>query len=159
MRYTLIIVAPVLLSAAVASAQAPVVPAANIEGLFKDNNAKLNENKQVVYHIVRDLLQCKRWNQADHWLTERYIQHNPVIPSGRAAIVGLFGNRPAPESCDEKIKAPIVAVLADGDLVTVVTAASLKDPKGEHYTTTWFDMWRIVGGKADEHWDPMVKQH
>ena len=39
MRYTLIIVAAVCLSAAVASAQAPVVPAANIEGLFKDNNA------------------------------------------------------------------------------------------------------------------------
>lgn len=21
------------------------------------------------------------------------------------------------------------------------------------YTTTWFDMWRIKDGKADEHWD------
>ncbi len=22
------------------------------------------------------------------------------------------------------------------------------------YTTTWFDTWRFVDGKADEHWDP-----
>ena len=130
MRYTLLVAAAVCLAGAIASAQDPVVPAANVEALFKDHNAKLNENKQVVYHIVRDLLQCKRWNEADKWLTERYIQHNPVIPSGRAAIVQLFGNGPVPATCDEKIDAPIVAVLADGDLVTVVTVASLKDSKG-----------------------------
>jgi predicted SnoaL-like aldol condensation-catalyzing enzyme len=116
-----------------------VLPAANVEALFNDSNARLNENKQVAYHIERDLLQCKRWNQADRWLTERYIQHNPLIASGRTAIVQLFGNRPAPETCNDKLDAPIVAVLADGDLVTVVTAASLKDSKGQPYTTTWFD--------------------
>jgi predicted SnoaL-like aldol condensation-catalyzing enzyme len=22
------------------------------------------------------------------------------------------------------------------------------------YSTTWFDTWRFVDGKADEHWDP-----
>ena len=157
MRYTLLIAVVFCLVGAIAFAQDPVVPAANVDALFKDSNERLNENKQVAYHIERDLLQCKRWNQADRWLTERYIQHNPLIASGRSAIVQLFGNRPAPETCNDKLDAPIVAVLADGDLVTVVTAARLKDSKGEPYTTTWFDMWRIVGGKADEHWDAMVK--
>ena len=28
------------------------------------------------------------------------------------------------------------------------------DPEGDTYTTTWFDTWRFVDGKADEHWDP-----
>jgi len=51
----------------------------------------------------------------------------------------------------------VVAVLADRDLVTVVTVADRKDTKGNKYTTTWFDMWKIVGGKADEHWDPAVR--
>jgi predicted SnoaL-like aldol condensation-catalyzing enzyme len=51
----------------------------------------------------------------------------------------------------------VVAVLADGDLVTVVTVANRKDSKGTEYTTTWFDMWRIAGGKADEHWDPATR--
>lgn len=33
---------------------------------------------------------------------------------------------------------------------------SKKDPK-QKYTTTWFDMWRIKDGKADEHWDSALK--
>jgi len=157
MRCAQFIAVAVCLVGGIASSQQPVTPAANVEALFRDSNGKLNKNKQVAYHIERDLLQCKRWSQADRWLTERYIQHNPMIASGRSAIVGLFGSRPSPETCDEKLDAPIVAVLADGDLVTVVTVANLKDSKGGPYTTTWFDMWRIVDGKADEHWDAMVK--
>ena len=31
-----------------------------------------------------------------------------------------------------------------------------KDPT-QTYTTTWFDMWRFVDGKADEHWDPATR--
>ena len=143
-------------ASAVLCAQEPVKPAADVEALFKNNDKKLNEIKQVAYHIVKDLLQCNHWNEADRWLTERYIQHNPLVASGRAAVVQFFGNRPASATCD-KLDAPVVAVLADGDLVTVVTVASRKDSKGERYTTTWFDMWRIVDGKADEHWDAMVK--
>jgi predicted SnoaL-like aldol condensation-catalyzing enzyme len=54
---------------------------------------------------------------------------------------------------------PIVAVLAEGDLVTVVYPRVLKDPKdpAKTYSTTWFDMWRFKDGKADEHWDPATK--
>jgi predicted SnoaL-like aldol condensation-catalyzing enzyme len=89
-------------------------------------------------------------------VTERYIQHNPLVASGRAGVVKFFASRPKLATCD-KLNAPVVAVLADGDLVTVVTVADRKDPKGQSYTTTWFDMWRIRDGKADEHWDPMMK--
>ena len=44
---------------------------------------------------------------------------------------------------------------ADGDLVVVAVVRELADPRqaGKTYTTTWFDMWRIKDGKADEHWD------
>ena len=146
----------VCLTGTIASPQQPVTPAANVDALFRDSNGKLNKNKQVAYHIAKDLLQCNHWNEADRWLSERYIQHNPLVPSGRAGVVQFFANRPTSATCD-KLDAPVVAVLADGDLVTVVTVASRKDSKGERYTTTWFDMWRIVDGKADEHWDAMVK--
>jgi len=78
------------------------------------------------------------------------------VASGRAGVVKFFGSRPKSATCD-KLNAPVVAVLADGDLVTVVTVAERKDSKGQAYTTTWFDMWRIKDSKADEHWDPMVK--
>jgi predicted SnoaL-like aldol condensation-catalyzing enzyme len=139
-----------------ASAQEPVKAAADVESLFKDSDQELNKMKQVAYHIERDLLQCNHWDEADKWLTERYIQHNPLVASGRAGVVKFFGNRPKSATC-EQLNAPVVAVLADNNLVTVVTVSERKDSKGQIYTTTWFDMWRISDGKADEHWDPMVK--
>jgi predicted SnoaL-like aldol condensation-catalyzing enzyme len=154
--YAFPIVIAALLAAGIARAQEPVKPAADVESLFNDSNKKLNEMKQVAYHIERDLLQCNHWDEADKWLTERYLQHNPLVASGRAGVVKFFGSRPRSATCDQ-LKAPVVAVLADGDLVTVVTVANRKDSKGEPYTTTWFDMWRIQDGKADEHWDPMTK--
>lgn len=154
--YSLFITIGVCLTGAIAYPQAPVTPAADVEALFRDSNVKLNGNKQVAYHIEKDLLQCNHWNEADKWLTGRYIQHNPLVSSGRAGVVKFFGSRPGSATCD-KLNAPVVAVLADGDLVTVVTVANRKDSKGESYTTTWFDMWRIADGKADEHWDGAVK--
>jgi predicted SnoaL-like aldol condensation-catalyzing enzyme len=152
----LVLSAAILFAGVTSQAQEPVKPSANIDALFKDKNPKDNATKQVAYHIEKDLLQCNRWDEADQWLTERYIQHNPLVTSGRAAVVTFFGSRPKTATC-EKLDVPVVAVLADGDLVTVVTVSNRKDSKGTPYTTTWFDMWRIVNGKADEHWDPMTK--
>ena len=34
--------------------------------------------------------------------------------------------------------------------------AMVKDAK--KYTTTWFDMFRVEGGKIAEHWDPATKR-
>ena len=155
-RHAVPIMVAALFAGAVLCAQEPVKPAADVESLFKDTDTKRNEMKQVAYHIERDLLQCNHWDEAGKWLTERYIQHNPLVASGRAGVVKFFGSRPRAATCD-KLNAPVVAVLADGDLVTVVTVADRKDSTGQPYTTTWFDMWRIVDGKADEHWDPMGK--
>ncbi len=135
--------------------QEPVVSAPHAEALFTDADPVLHANKQVTLHIVRELLQCNYWDQADRWLSERYLQHNPNVGSGRAGVVAFFGQRPKAASCD-KLTTPVVAVLADGDLVTVVFPREYDDPRnpGKKYSTTWFDMWRIVDGKADEHWDP-----
>ena len=47
-----------------------------------------------------------------------------------------------------------VAVQAEGDYVTLSFSREYVDPalKDETYTTTWFDMFRIVNGKIVEHW-------
>ena len=60
---------------------------------------------------------------------------------------------------EPRIKAPLVAIVADGDYVVLSFAREGTDPKdpSKTYTTTWFDMWRFVDGKADEHWDPAMK--
>ena len=53
----------------------------------------------------------------------------------------------------------IVSVVAEGDLVTVAISREQTDPSdpSKKYTTTWFDQYRMVDGKADEHWDPATK--
>ena len=139
----------------------PVVAAPNPEALFTSADAKLNRNKQAALHIMKELLQCHQWSRAGEWLTDKYIQHNPVAASGLDAVVHYFVDvaKQKPTATCDKLTSPIVAVQAEGDYVTVSAVRTLPIPgstTGETYTPTWFDMWRFVDGKADEHWDPMA---
>jgi predicted SnoaL-like aldol condensation-catalyzing enzyme len=151
----------VMLGIESAGAQAPVVGAADADALFTSSDPKLHANKQVVYGIFRDLLEANHWELADRYLTERYIQHNPNAASGRAGVVKYFTEvrKAKPTPIAAKLKSKIVSVTAEGDLVTVAWPREYKDPKdpSKTYTTTWFDMWRIKDGKADEHWDSAMK--
>jgi predicted SnoaL-like aldol condensation-catalyzing enzyme len=163
MRTHNIILACVLLcGAAIAGAQEPVTGAADPDALFHDPDPKLNTNKQAAYKIIKELIESGHWEKADQYLTERYIQHNPLAASGRAGVVKYFVEvaKAKPQPIPEKMKSKVIAVFAQGDLVTVAFVRELKDPKdpSKTYTTTWFDMWRFKDGKADEHWDPATKQ-
>jgi len=137
-------------------AQEPVVAVADPETLFVDEDPALNANKQLALHFMRELMQCNHWERAPEWLSERYIQHNPNGRSGRDGIIAFFTRtRQRTEDCG-KLTTPLVAVLADGDLVTVVLQREYDHPArtGEKYTSTWFYLWRVVDGKLDEHWAP-----
>ena len=144
-----------------APAQEPVTGAADAEALFTSPDPKLHLNKQAAYHIVRDLLEAGHWELADRWLTERYIQHNPNAASGRAAVVEFFTKvlKVQPKPIPARLTQKVVAVVAEGDYVVVITPRVVKDPNDptKAYTTGWFDMWRFVDGKADEHWDGALK--
>ena len=145
-----------LMAGSQALAQAPVEGVDDPESLFTDEDPQLHANKQVALHIMRELLQCNQWDKADQWLTERYIQHNPNVQSGLAPVVEYFTAMTEPtEDCGELTR-EVVAVMAEDDLVTVMMPREYPHPtrEGETYTTTWYDTWRIVDGKADEHWDP-----
>jgi predicted SnoaL-like aldol condensation-catalyzing enzyme len=138
-------------------AQTPVTWSNDPESLFTSKDPVLHKNKQATMHIMRDLLEAGHWNDAPNYLTERYIQHNPNIPDGRATVMKFFSGMGAPKPIpDSKSwQSKIVSVTAEGDLVVVGWVRELPDPRkpGSTYTTTWFDMWRFVDGKADEHWD------
>ncbi|WP_404710265.1 nuclear transport factor 2 family protein [Sphingomonas sp. MMS24-J13] len=158
-----ILAAALLLDSGMAHAQvlsAPVVASANPEALFTSPDPKLNANKQVALKIVRDLLEAGHWDMAPQYLTKAYIQHNPVAASGLDAVVHYFVDiaKVQPKPIPAKMQTKVVAVQAEGDYVTVSYVREMKDPKdpSKSYTTTWFDMWRFVDGKADEHWDPMT---
>ena len=157
------IAAALLLGAAPAQAQMralndPVVAHADAEALFTSSDPKLHANKQVALKIVKELLEAGHWDRAPLYLTDRYIQHNPVAGSGLKGVMHYFIDiaKRQPTPIPDKMKTPVVAVQAEGDFVTVsfVRDVPYADDPTKTYTTTWFDMWRFVDGKADEHWDP-----
>ena len=140
----------------------PVVPHPDPESLFTSRDRTLNRNKQAALHIQRNLLKCGEWSRASEWLTDAYIQHNPVAASGLAGVVHYFVEiakrqplSPCPALSAEDPNG-VVAVQAEGDYVTILTRRIMPyaDDPSQSYTTTWFDTWRFVDGKADEHWDP-----
>jgi predicted SnoaL-like aldol condensation-catalyzing enzyme len=136
-------------------AQEPVVGASDPDALFHSKDKKLDRNKQAAYHIEKDLLEANHWDEADKWLTPEYLQHNPNVKSGRDGVVKFFGSITKPTPVPEHLtKVKVAYVNAEGDYVTVATVRELTDPATkEKYTTTWFDTWRFVDGKAAEHWD------
>lgn len=158
MKRTLIslITAAVLISAP-ALAQTAVEPAANPDKLFTSADPQLNANKQVVYRIIRDLLEANHWDLAPQYIAEDYIQHNPNAADGLKAVVDFFTLvlKVKPTAIPETIGFPVVEVMAEGDLVTVISRRRAVGPNGP-YTTAWFDTWRIRDGKAVEHWDPAL---
>ena len=149
------------LGASASTAQEAVVGAPNAEALFTSHNPVLNKNKQAAYHIEKELLEAGHWEMAGRWLTPAYHQHNPNAKSGLAGVVYFFTQvlKVQPKPIPVKLGIPVVSVVAEGDRVIVVTPRVVKDPKdpSKSYTTTWFDMWRFVDGKADEHWDGAIK--
>src|SRR5262245_28615811 len=138
-------------------AQEPVVGKAD-ESMFTDSDPVLHRNKQATLHIMKELLQCGQWDRAAEWLTPAYHQHNPNAASGRDGVVYFFTQvmKVKREASCDKLTTQIVAVSAEDDLVTVLVPRSYQDPRDttKCYFTTWFDTWRFVDGKADEHWDP-----
>jgi predicted SnoaL-like aldol condensation-catalyzing enzyme len=144
-----------LIFAGTAISQEAVVGVADPDSLFTSPDAHVNVNKQTAYHIMKDLLEANHWELADKWLTSDYHQHNPNVASGRDGVVKFFTSIRKPSPVPVHMSTKIVAVVAEGDLVIVVTPRELPNPKdpAKKYTTSWFDMWRFKDGKADEHWD------
>jgi predicted SnoaL-like aldol condensation-catalyzing enzyme len=107
----------------------------------------------------REFLEGGHMEVAEKYFTETYMQHNPNEATGRKAVVDFFSKFTSPKPVADTIKAPVVAILAEGDLVMISFVRELPDPvdKTKKYSTTWFDMFRIENGKIAEHWDSSEK--
>ena len=140
-------------------AQLPVKPLAPQSRLLKSSNKTLQRNKKFVYDMWREFLEGGHLELAEKYFAEDYKQHNPNAGTGRKALVEFFSKFSKPQAIADSIKAPVVAIVAEGDLVTLSFVRELPDPtdKSTTYTTTWFDMFRIENGKIAEHWDSAEK--
>src|SRR5690606_20999197 len=53
--------------------------------LLASDDPQLAANKKLVFDMWRTLLIAGQVEQAERFLTEDYIQHNVMVPTGRAA--------------------------------------------------------------------------
>ncbi|MDJ1018394.1 MAG: nuclear transport factor 2 family protein, partial [Paracoccaceae bacterium] len=80
-------------------------------------------------------------------ITEDYIQHNPNVPTGRAAILEIL-----PVLKDSGLTAQVHRVIAEDDLVVAHVTYSNAQILGAE-TMVAFDVFRVEDGKVAEHWD------
>ena len=135
----------------------PVVPAKDQAALLKSSDPKLAANKKLCYDFYRIVLRARHLDEAEKYMRDDYIQHNPNAETGIKGFKEYFSKLGGPLPVPDTVTG-LVAIQAEGDYVTLSLAREYDDPAtGQKYTSTWFDMFRIQNGKIAEHWDPATK--
>ena len=126
--------------------------------LLQSPDPQLARNKRLVFDLWRADRGCRsRGARARATCTQASSNTIPNAASGIEGFRRHFAARAA-RQIQPWITAPVVALVAEGDLVALVTMQEHPHPvrAGRTYTTTWFDMFRIADGRIAEHWDDAV---
>lgn len=133
----------------------PVTGDPDHEAMLHSNDPQLAANKRIAYDMWRTLVDARDVEASRQYIDENYIQHNPIANTGFAGLEEYFRAQGEPLEIPERIQRPLVAILAERDLVAMawVDDHEFPDRPGETYTTTIFNMYRFENGKIVEHWD------
>lgn len=135
---------------------APVI-AADHAALLHSDDPGLAANKQLCYDFYRVVLQAGRADEVRNFIGPDYIQHNPNVVSGADALETFIRNSRPERPIEDAIVLPLVSIIGERDMVTLVFVRQEKDESDETYYTSWFDTFRIENGLIVEHWDPALK--
>jgi len=131
----------------------PVTGNPNHEAMLASDDPQLATNKRLAYDMWRTLVDGRDIEASRKYIDENYIQHNPVADTGFAGLVKYFTSLGPPQEIPERIQRPLVAILAERDLVAMAWVDLHEPSDARPYTTTIFNMYRFKGGKIVEHWD------
>lgn len=107
------------------------------------SDARPHRNKALVIEAMTSLFQRHDASVIERLYVEDYVQHNPHIPQGRAALKGLV------EGLSKDVFYESGLVVAEGDLVAIHGRI-----RGWAETPqVVVDLFRIENGKLAEHWD------
>lgn len=134
----------------------PVV-AADHEAMLTSHDPELARNKRLCYDMYRTVLQAGRADRVQEFIGPDYTQHNPNVVSGVAALAEFIRNSRAEREIKPTIELPLIAIVAERDLVQFTFVRPEHDADGKRYYSSWFDLFRIENGKIVEHWDPALK--
>jgi steroid delta-isomerase-like uncharacterized protein len=118
------------------------------------------QNKDVVGIVGDSVFNKHDFSLLEQYMTEDYIQHNPLVPQGREGFRQFF------EATFQGVpdwSYDLTHIAADGDLVWVHGTYSgthegewLGIPgTGKAFAIAAVDIFRVEDGKLAEHWDVM----
>ncbi len=115
---------------------------------IKDVN-KTAANKKLVRAFVEDILVKGKMDKlAGYFNGDQYLQHNPQIGDGLSGL-GAALKALAEQGITMKYNR-IHKVLGEGNFVLVISEGSFAGKP-----TSFYDLFRVEGGKIAEHWDTM----
>jgi predicted SnoaL-like aldol condensation-catalyzing enzyme len=118
------------------------------------------KNVDFILDWWREVIEAKHTELAPNYQAEDYIQHNPNVPTGRAAFVKFFSSRgPRIDPIPAKLTHPPVVRGAKDNLVWLIFQEEGKDPHDalKRLYASSFDLIRMENGKVQEHWDSAKK--
>ena len=151
------------LFAASAFAALPVVPAPDQAALLKSKDPKLAANKKLCYDFFRVVLRARHLDEADKYMKEDYIQHNPNADTGIAGFKAYFTKLGGPQPVQDTVPG-LVAIQAEGNYVTLSFVREMPDPKNNQaahartmiraqtkVTIRWGERCRFICGSSNKN--------
>lgn len=106
-----------------------------------------NQNKTIVQDAVAALFKTFNAAEVEKLLHPDYIQHNPAVPTGRAAISGFL-----PALKASGISVETHRIIAEGNFVVTHNTYTNAQLFGAEKIVA-FDVFRLSNGQVVEHWD------
>jgi len=107
-----------------------------------------DSNHKIVRAFLEQVLINGQFEKLAHYVNhERYIEHNPLMTDGLAALESALSEAEPSGSARVRYNR-IHRILAEGNFVLSVCEGSLG---GVH--SSFYDLFRVADGKLEEHWD------
>ena len=107
----------------------------------------METNKEIVLKVLKGAFIESDVKVVNLYFVPNYVQHNPVIPNGAAAIAGLIPTL-------KNLSYEIGMAVAEGDLVMVHGRYVGWGPK----PLVAVDIFKVKDGRVVEHWDVMQEE-
>lgn len=123
-------------------------PPGNPPGTSRTRDIAAEErDRSIVIRFYDRVFNGHDLGAAEEMLSADYIQHNPRVPTGRAAFIAFMANRlkQTPDTHSTILRSAV-----EGDLVYLHVHSV--DRPGERGTAI-INIFRVLDGKITEHWD------